>query len=187
MGSIRYRLKVSNQQIFHRPSLFFNKTAQWLIGSYPDAITWARWSLHLSPWKQALSADTIEQLCYLSIDLNSSGGLDPSSRHKGVPGEDLRRTTAGLWSTGHLRWWRLLLFLPDGLSCFLHHGACSHQSACALHDNQLWLRLLHLTFGKFAGQNREVSVDLTGTKFPPSVVGKQKAKRQMPCKSLKGN
>lgn len=40
-----------------------------------------------------------------------------------------------------------------------------------------------LTFGKFAGQNREVSVDLTGKIIHPSVVGKQKAKRQMPGKA----
>lgn len=44
-----------------------------MIGSYPDAIARA---LRLSPWKLALSADTIEQLCYLSLDLNSSRGLD---------------------------------------------------------------------------------------------------------------
>lgn len=83
----------------HRPPPPFNKTAQRLIGSYPDAITCARWSLRLSPWKLALSADTIERLCYLSIDLNSSGRLDPRGgchrRTKGDPGGGPRRTAAG--------------------------------------------------------------------------------------------
>lgn len=65
---------LSKLKICHRPAPSMNKTAQWLIGSYLDAIVHA---LCLSPWKLALSADTIEQLCYLSIDLHSSRGLDP--------------------------------------------------------------------------------------------------------------
>lgn len=69
--------KLSKLKICHRPPPPINKTAQWLIGSFLDAITCTRWSLRLSPWKLVLSADTTDQLCYLSIDPNSSRALDP--------------------------------------------------------------------------------------------------------------
>lgn len=97
---------------------------RWLTQFYKNSNHYnngrTQWSLILSPWKLALSADTTERLCYLSIDLNSSQGLDPCAdchlstkaqiqdKSQGWTQQHVICQIKRLFFADHSRWWKLV-------------------------------------------------------------------------------